>query len=60
MKCPEEVKLSRKAGVALRKRLEGDALTADDRGILVNLIRWYFWLLFGSWSSPVHGGERDV
>ena len=29
MKCPEEVKLSREDGEALRQRLAGDTLTAD-------------------------------
>jgi hypothetical protein len=46
MKRPEEVKLSREDGEALRRRLEGDALTADDRRVLGLVLQWYFWLLF--------------
>jgi len=46
MQRPEEVNLSREGGEALIKRLEGDALTGDDRRVLVQLIRLYFWLLF--------------
>jgi hypothetical protein len=30
----------------LIERLEGDALTADDRRVLVKLITFHFWLLF--------------
>ena len=48
MKWPGEIKLSRKEGEALLKRLEGDALTADDRHVLVQVLRMYFWLLFAS------------
>src|SRR5438445_10535044 len=46
MKCPEEVQLSREDGEALRTRLAGDALTADDRRVLDQVLQWYFWLLF--------------
>jgi hypothetical protein len=46
MKCPAEVQLSPKDGEALRQRLEGDALTADDRRVLGQILQWYFWLLF--------------
>jgi hypothetical protein len=41
MKGPDEVNLSREEGEALIKRLEGDALTADDRRILVKLVQYY-------------------
>jgi hypothetical protein len=34
MQCPEEVKLSREDGEALRTRLADDALTAADRRVL--------------------------
>ncbi len=44
MKRPEEVKLSREEGEALIERLEADALSADDRRLLVKLIELYFWL----------------
>jgi len=46
MKRPQGVKLSREEGEALIERLEGDALTAEDRRVLVQVLRWYFWLLF--------------
>src|SRR2546422_6632152 len=46
MKCPEEVQLSREDGEALRTRLAGEALTADDRRVLDQVLQWYFWLLF--------------
>ena len=46
MKRPEEVKLSREDGEALRIRLAGDALTAADRRVLDQILQWYFWLLF--------------
>src|SRR5262249_10816530 len=45
MKCPEEVNLSREDGEALRTRLAGDALTADDRRVLDQVLLWYLWLV---------------
>jgi hypothetical protein len=46
MQRPDELKLSRQNGEALRMRLAGDALTADDRRVLDQVLQWYFWLLF--------------
>jgi transposase len=46
MKRPAEVQLSREDGEALRQRLAGDALTADDRRVLDQVLQWYFWFLF--------------
>src|SRR5262245_27533041 len=46
MEQPAEVPLSRQDGEALIKRLQGDALTAQDRRVLEHVLRWYFWLLF--------------
>jgi transposase len=46
MKRPEEVTLSREDGEALITRLEADALTAEDRRVLVKVLTFYFWLLF--------------
>jgi hypothetical protein len=46
MKRPDEITLSQADGEALIERLEGDALTADDRRVLVKLITFHFWLLF--------------
>jgi transposase len=46
MERPDEVNLSRQDGEALIERLQGDALTAQDRRVLEQVLRWYFWLLF--------------
>jgi transposase len=46
MKCPEQLQLSGEDGEALRTRLAGDGLTADDRRVLDLVLQWYFWLLF--------------
>jgi hypothetical protein len=46
MQRPDEVKRSREEGEALIKRLDGDALTADDRRVLALVLQVYFWLLF--------------
>jgi hypothetical protein len=45
MQRPEEVNLSREDGAALIERLEDNALTTDDRHVLVKLITFHFWLL---------------
>jgi transposase len=50
MKRSDEVNLSREEGEALIKRLEGDALTADDRRILVKLVQYG-----GTTSAPIAG-----
>src|SRR5262250_2975370 len=46
LKRSEEVTLSREDGEALIARLEADALTAEDRRVLVKVLTFYFWLLF--------------
>src|SRR5215510_9310278 len=46
MKRPEEVTLSRAEGEALIERLEQNALSAEDRRLLVKILTFYFWLLF--------------
>jgi hypothetical protein len=46
MKQPDEVRLNREEGEALIARLERNALTSEDRRVLVQLIRLSFWLLF--------------
>jgi hypothetical protein len=46
MKQPDEVRLNREEGEALIERLERNALTSGDRRVLVQLIRFYFWVLF--------------
>jgi hypothetical protein len=46
MEQPDEVHVSRQDGEAFIKRLQGDALTAQDRRGLAQVLRWYFWLLF--------------
>jgi transposase len=42
---PDEVRVNRAEGAALSERLEGDALTSEDRRVLVQLMRLDFWLL---------------
>jgi hypothetical protein len=47
MKRPQdEVTLSPEEGEALIERLERNTLSADDRRLLVQVVRWLFWLLF--------------
>ena len=46
MQQPDAVRLHREEGEALIERLERHALTSEDRCVLVQLIRLYFWLLF--------------
>jgi hypothetical protein len=46
MKQAEEVHLSREEGEALIERIERNALSAEDRRLLVKLLTFYFWLLF--------------
>src|SRR5262245_13878101 len=53
MKCPDKVQLSRADGEAIRTRLAGDALTADDRRVLDHVLQWYFWLLFALQEATV-------
>ena len=45
MERPDEVNLSRQDGEALLERLQRDAFTAQDRRVLEQVLRWYFWLL---------------
>jgi transposase len=53
MKCPDKVQLSRADGEALRTRLAGDALTADDRRVLDQVLQWYFWLVFAFQEAKI-------
>jgi transposase len=46
MKPPEDVQLSREEGEALIERIERNALSAEDRRVLVKILTFYFWLLF--------------
>lgn len=43
---PEEVKLSREDGEALIARIRASSLADDDQGLLIRLIRLYFWFTF--------------
>ncbi|MFO1431942.1 MAG: hypothetical protein U1F76_17680 [Candidatus Competibacteraceae bacterium] len=43
---PEEVKLSREDGEALIGRSRASSLADDDHGLLIKLIRLYFWFTF--------------
>ena len=42
MKRPEEVTLSREEGEALSERIERNALSAEDRRVLVKVLTFYF------------------
>ena len=46
MERPDEVHLSRPDGEALLTRLQADALTAQDRRGLAQVLQWYLWLGF--------------
>jgi transposase len=46
MKQSEDVRLSRAEGEALIERIERNALSAEDRQVLVKVLTFYFWLLF--------------
>jgi transposase len=46
MKRPDEITLSYEDGEALRQRLNGNTLTADDRWVVDQVLLWYFWLVF--------------
>lgn len=46
MERPDELHLSRQDGEALIERLHREALTAQDRRVLEQVLRWYFWLRF--------------
>src|SRR5512135_3600894 len=43
---PEEVKLSREDGEALIARIQASSLADNDQGLLIKLIRLYFWFTF--------------
>jgi hypothetical protein len=53
MKRPDEIKLSQADGEVLIERLEGDALTVDDRRVLVQVLRLHFWLLFALQEAKI-------
>src|ERR687888_473070 len=42
----DDLYLSPDEGAALIERLEGNALSAEDRRVLVQVVRWLFWLFF--------------
>src|SRR5215831_7100677 len=42
----DELHLSPQEGAALIERLEHNALSAEDRCVLVQVVRWLFWLFF--------------
>lgn len=44
MERPEDVQLRHQDGAALIERLHRDALTAQDRRVLAQGLRWYFWV----------------
>jgi hypothetical protein len=53
MKAPEDLYLSTEQGDALIERLEHDRCTPEDRQILVQVLRLYFWLLFALQESKL-------
>jgi hypothetical protein len=53
MKAPEDLNLSPEQGDALIERLEHDACTPEDRQMLVQVLRLYFWLLFALQESKL-------
>ena len=46
MKRPQNVTLSAEEGEALIERIESERWTADDRRLVVHVLRWHFWLMF--------------
>ena len=54
---PDEVKLSREEGEALIERLRTNALTSEDRGLLVKLIQLYFWFTFALRETKISLGR---
>jgi transposase len=46
MNRPEDLDLSREDGEALIERLQTETWTAEDRQVLIQVVRLYFWLLF--------------
>jgi hypothetical protein len=42
----DDLHLSPDEGAALIERLEGNTLSAEDRRVLVQVVRWLFWLFF--------------
>jgi len=46
MNRPQEVTLSPQEGEALIERIEHERWTADDRHVVVQVLRMYFWVLF--------------
>jgi hypothetical protein len=46
MKQPEDVHLRREEGEALIERLERNAVSTEDRQVLVKVLTFYCWLLF--------------
>ena len=53
MKAPEDLNLSSEQGDALIERLERDACTPEDRQLLVQVLRLYFWLIFALQESKL-------
>lgn len=53
MKAPADLNLSSEQGDALIERLERDACTPEDRQLLVQVLRLYFWLIFALQESKL-------
>ena len=53
MNAPDDLNLSPEQGDALIERLEQDACTPEDRRLLVQVLRLYFWLLLALQESKL-------
>jgi transposase len=53
MQAPEELNISLEQGESIIERLEHDACTPEDRQILVQVLRLYFWLIFALQESKL-------
>lgn len=53
MKGPQELNLSPEQGEALIERLEHDRCTPEDRQLLAQVLRLYFWLLLALQESKL-------
>jgi transposase len=53
MKAPEDLNLSPEQGEALIERIEHDTLEPEDRRLLVQVLRLYFWLIFALQESKL-------
>ena len=53
MKAPDNLNLSPEQGDALIERIEHDQWTSEDRALLVQVLRLYFWLILALQESKL-------